>query len=408
MSVLIQTYYTSPVLTVILFLLNLTVGHSATSDALDDSYSHARKPYYDVQTTLEYTYSVKNERPREGDGFEYKRSFSPALDQLDLHGVMSSKHARSVFLGHMKAALERNINKITVITGRGKHAEPGKPVGVLAQALPKWINSDSVLHQTVKRCTMKSLGGCYQLTLRSTGDLTWLTAEDHYRKREAARVKSMTHGNRSEMKHHQKHIASYHIRSKPSGIHSETIIHNGQRWLREGGKVALAHCLDFKPAKPMKVTPCKYCEMASKQKSYRHAACPHVLRNSDKNPKLNRNQQGAQQKKSKEKKKTVKNEQPKTIKKDTPITQRPAPLTSQRDVKKMSVNTSLLKSQDARHKGTAAHSTQKVPQYTVIKKEGADHAPTFTVEVVLGGRKALGQGLSIKKAQKQAYLNLKA
>lgn len=56
---------------------------------------------------------------------------------------------------------------------------------------------------------------------------------------------------------------------------------------------------------------------------------------------------------------------------------------------------------------TAFVNKKNIPCYKVVKKEGPDHAPTFTVEVNLGGRKAYGSGASLKKAKVQSLSNLK-
>jgi hypothetical protein len=223
------------------------------------------KPYCTLQTTLQYKNKEQyEEHSNGGDSNEVTvpvanetlcslcKPFSSdkELNYLDLHGVHSASHARAVFLYFMKRVLKSTVTVVTVITGRGKHAEPGKPAGVLARSLPKWINSDKVLHRHVRHCNMSHLGGCYVLKLqnrdlRERDDVLWLSTAEHYKVCEMVRSKRQLY--RRYCYDNPARMVTERLDNTMSySFGWEIINHDGKKWLRDEGKVALARTLDLR------------------------------------------------------------------------------------------------------------------------------------------------------------------
>ena len=161
-----------------------------------------------VTPSLKCTIALPNEEPLNQKNFKSSKNTHVSKDIyrdylrnglapnfLDLHGLRFHE-ARKEFLKFMKEALRNNVQKVTVITGRGAHSNlKDGEYGILSRSLPQWLKEGNGLKKHIKHCDLSAYGGCYTFILRINPDIPPMSAfippkQQHAHNRSVCRQKA--------------------------------------------------------------------------------------------------------------------------------------------------------------------------------------------------------------------------
>jgi len=90
--------------------------------------------------------------------FEHKKNKSPKERLIDLHGF-TLDDANKTVEDFIKKAFSENINKLTIVTGKGLHSENekdpyvSKDLGILKYSVPEFINNNASLMNIINEIT---------------------------------------------------------------------------------------------------------------------------------------------------------------------------------------------------------------------------------------------------------------
>ena len=96
-----------------------------------------------------------NEKLENKDSFDKKQNSIKKEKSIDLHGY-SLDEANKIIYNFIMSSYEKNVSKITVITGKGSRSKnkenpyQSKNLSILKYSIPDYINSNQTLLKVIK------------------------------------------------------------------------------------------------------------------------------------------------------------------------------------------------------------------------------------------------------------------